>query len=165
MSESPAAPAFVLAVRLIPKREPPASKKEAPVSPPDYNGPRRRRFRRGVIDCNRRRTELCAGCGVMAKIVVVQLLLFENSGADGDDYDEARDAQGECHEGYEVDAASAGGEFAPDDPVLRGAWVSFSSYIPVPLCTVFCNDCRRFLTYLTFKVPPSSYQEYDNSNC
>ena len=48
----------------------------------------------------------------------IQLLLFEDGWADGDNHDKACDNQGHRNECYQEDAASAGGEFASDDPVL-----------------------------------------------
>ena len=49
----------------------------------------------------------------------IQLLLFENAWADNDNHDKARDNQGHRNKRYQEDAASAGGKFASDDPVLN----------------------------------------------
>ena len=48
----------------------------------------------------------------------IQLLLFEDTWADDNNHDAARDNQGHRNERYQEDAASAGGKFASDDPVL-----------------------------------------------
>ena len=57
-------------------------------------------------------------CPPVIKKPTIQLLLFENVWADSDNHDKARDNQGHRNECYQEDAASAGGEFASDDPVL-----------------------------------------------
>ena len=54
----------------------------------------------------------------VTKKPTIQLLLFEDAWADGDNYDKARDNQGHRNERYQENAASAGGKFASDDPVL-----------------------------------------------
>ena len=48
----------------------------------------------------------------------IRLLLFKDGWADGDDHDKACNNQGHRNERYQEDAASAGGEFASDNPVL-----------------------------------------------
>ena len=52
------------------------------------------------------------------KKLTIQLLLFEDAWADDDNYDKARDNQGQRNECYQEYAASAGGKFASNDPIL-----------------------------------------------
>ena len=50
--------------------------------------------------------------------MVPKLFLLENTWADGKDHDETGDGQSQCNEGNQENAASAGWEFATDDPIL-----------------------------------------------
>lgn len=87
----------------------------------------------------------------VTKKPTIQLLLFEDAWADGDNHNKARDNQRHRNKRYQEDAASAGGKFTSNDPVL-------SSYISTP------RSHMPACTYLAFKVPPSSHHEYHDGN-
>ena len=75
-------------------------------------------LRKRIFDPNRQRTERDISTRIIKK-PAIQLLLFEDGWADDDNDDKARGNQGHRNQRYQEDAASAGGKFASDDPVLN----------------------------------------------
>ena len=75
-------------------------------------------LRKRIFDLNRQQTERNVSTRII-KRPAIQLLLFEDGWADDDNDDKARSDQGHRNKRYQEDAASAGGKFASDDPVLN----------------------------------------------
>ena len=76
-------------------------------------------LQRRNFDLNLQRTEAECLHENQRKKPTIELLLFEDAWADGDNHDQARDNQGHRNKRYQEDAASAGGEFASNNPVLK----------------------------------------------
>ncbi len=74
-------------------------------------------LQRRIFDLNWQRTE--RKVPPVIEKPTIQLLLFEDGWADDDNHDKARDNQSHRNERYQEDAASAGGKFASDNPVLN----------------------------------------------
>ena len=75
-------------------------------------------LQRRNFDLNLQRTERNVFTSHEKKSTI-ELLLFEDAWADGDNYDQARDNQGHGNKRDQEDAAPAGGEFASNNPVLK----------------------------------------------
>ena len=76
------------------------------------------KLRKRIFDHSRQQTERNVSTRITKKSPI-QLLLFEDGWTDDDDDDKARGNQGHRNKRYQEDAASAGGKFASDDPVLN----------------------------------------------